>query len=225
MSIASDIINNTQSSADIASTVKGLDKASQELGRDDFLKLMLAQMKNQDPFKAMDPTQFLGQLAQFSTVSGIQDMQSSIGTLASTMRSSQVLDGSTMVGRDVLIASDATSLGATGSVKGAVDMPEGAISAQLNIRDSSGALVRSMALPTGTGLTDFTWDGTTGLGTRAEAGKYSFDIDASVGGENTSLETLLTDRVNSVTIDATKGLTLNTTGLGPRALSDVRRVM
>jgi hypothetical protein len=65
----------------------------------------------------------------------------------------------------------------------------------------------------------------TGAGERAAAGEYSFEVVANVGGANESLETLLSDRVNSVTIDATKGLTLNTTTLGPRSLSDVRRVM
>jgi flagellar basal-body rod modification protein FlgD len=225
MSLASDIINTQQSRSSAESTVNKVADASQQLGRDDFLKLMLAQMKNQDPFKAMDPTAFLGQLAQFSTVSGIQDMQGSIGTLAEAMRSSQVLDGSTMVGRDVLVATDEATLGETGSVKGAVNVPEGTTRALLNIKDVSGALVRTVQLSATAGMNDFTWDGTTSLGERAEAGRYSVEIEATVDGANSSLETMLSDRVNSVTIDANKGLTLNTTNSGSRALSDVRRVM
>jgi flagellar basal-body rod modification protein FlgD len=152
-------------------------------------------------------------------------MQDSIGTLSESMRSAQVLDGSTMIGRDVLVPSEDASLGSSGAIRGAVEIPTGAVSAQMNIRNSAGALVRSMPVTANAGLQDFTWDGITSAGERAESGAYSFEVVANVGGENESLETLLADRVNSVTIDATKGLTLNTTALGPRALSDVRRVM
>src|SRR6185295_17184769 len=88
-------------------------KKSDQLGQNEFLKLILAQLKNQDPFKAMDPSQFLGQLAQF-------------GTLSDSMRSSQVLDGSTMIGREVLVASEGATLQAEGSVHGAFDVPAGA---------------------------------------------------------------------------------------------------
>ena len=100
----SDIINGT-GAAGSASQGSGIKKKDQ-LGQAEFLELMIAQLKNQDPFKAMDPSQFLGQLAQFGTVSGIQDMQAAFGTLSDAMRSSQVLDGATMVGRDVLVPSD-----------------------------------------------------------------------------------------------------------------------
>lgn len=222
MSIA-DIINGTAGSS--ANTATKAGAAQQMLGRDDFLKLMLAQLKNQDPMKAMDPSEFLGQLAQFSTVSGVQEMQTSIGQLADSMRSSQVLDGSTMIGRDILVTSEDAVLGETGSIRGAVDMPTGAVSAQINIHNAAGTLVRSMPVTSAAGLQDFTWDGTTSAGERAAAGDYTVAVVANVGGANQSLETMLADRVNSVTIDATKGLTLNTTSLGARALSDVRRVM
>jgi len=225
MSTASDIINAQQSRSSTTDTVSKLGQASQALGRDDFLKLMLAQMKNQDPFKATDPTAFLSQLAQFTQVSGIQDMQGSMDSLAASMRSSQVLDGSSLVGRDVLVASDAAVLSSTGSIKGSVTIPEGTTNAVLSIKDASGTLVRTMQLPTTAGMNDFTWDGTNNLGERVDAGNYSVDIEAAVDGGNSSLETLLSDRVNSVTIDSTKGLVLNTNNSGSRALSDVRRVM
>jgi flagellar basal-body rod modification protein FlgD len=222
MSIA-DIINGT-SGAGAASQTSGT-KKKDELGQTEFLELMVAQLRNQDPFKAMDPTQFLGQLAQFGTVSGIQEMQSAFATLSESMRSSQVLDGATMVGREVLVASEDISLGAEGAVSGAIDIPTGASSVQINVNDASGQLVRRMTVPTTAGLTDFSWDGTTDGGVRAAAGSYSFSAVANVGGERVSLETLIADRVRSVTIDGARGLTLNTAALGERSLGDVRRVM
>src|ERR687898_1966740 len=120
MSIA-DIINGT-GAAGSASQGSGVKKKDQ-LCQTEFLELMIAQLKNQDPFKAMDPSQFLGQLAQFGTVSGIQEMQSAFATLSDSMRASQVLDGATMVGRDVLVASETVSLSAEGTVRGAIDVP------------------------------------------------------------------------------------------------------
>jgi flagellar basal-body rod modification protein FlgD len=219
----SDIINGTNA-AD-GSTKQGAVGKKDQLGQGQFLELMVAQLRNQDPFKSMDPSQFLGQLAQFGTVTGIQDMQSSITTLSEALRSSQVLGGSNMVGRDVLLAAKQTALGEVGSVAGAVDIPTGASSVELNVRDATGQLVRHFQLPTSEGLNDFNWDGLADDGARAPVGRYTLEAIANVGGQNTSLQTLLTDRVNSVTIDANQGLTLNTRALGSHALSEVRRVM
>jgi flagellar basal-body rod modification protein FlgD len=223
MSIA-DIINGTGAAGAAAQQGGGIKKKDQ-LGQAEFLELMIAQLKNQDPFKAMDPSQFLGQLAQFGTVSGIQEMQAAFGTLSDAMRSSQVLDGSAMIGRDVLVASEDATLQAEGSVRGALDVPTGATGLTLNVRDANGTLVRRMTLPTTTGLQDFSWDGIADNGTRAPAGEYSFEAVASGGGKSISLEMLLASRVTSVTIDSQTGLQLNTSTLGSRSLSDVRRVM
>lgn len=222
MSIA-DIINGTNGTSN-SGNASGTKKKDQ-LGQTEFLELMIAQLKNQDPFKATDPSQFLGQLAQFGTVSGIQEMQNAFTAMSDSMRSSQVLDGATMVGRDVLVASEEVLLGTEGSVRGAIDIPTGAAGVKINVLDSSGQVVRQMTLESGSGLTDFSWDGTGDNGVRLDAGEYSFEAIANVGGASVELETLLADRVNSVTIDSTKGLTLNTNGLGARSLSDVRRVM
>jgi flagellar basal-body rod modification protein FlgD len=219
----SDIINGT-GAAGSASQGSGVKKKDQ-LGQAEFLELMIAQLKNQDPFKAMDPSQFLGQLAQFGTVSGISEMKEAFGTLSDAMRSSQVLDGATMVGREVLLPSDQVLLHAEGSVKGAIDVPTGTNALQVNIRDANGTLVRSLPLPTSSGLQEFSWDGVADNGTRAPAGEYTFEAVANVAGKSGSLEMLMAGRVNSVTIDAATGLTLNTSNLGSRSLSDVRRVM
>ena len=218
----SDIVNSPQITGAARS---GEISKKDQLGQAEFLELMIAQLKNQDPFKAMDPSQFLGQLAQFSTGTGIQEMQSAFTSLSETMRSSQVLDGATMVGREVLVPSDTVNLEAEGSIRGAVDVPTGATSVHVKITDSSGQLIRTLTLPTTEGLTEFEWDGLTDKGERAAAGEYSFEAVASVGGANYSLESLMSSRVASVTIDAQRGLTLNTATLGARALSDVRRVM
>jgi flagellar basal-body rod modification protein FlgD len=221
MSIA-DVINGT-GAAGSASQSSGTKKKDQ-LGQNEFLQLMLAQLKNQDPFKAMDPSQFLGQLAQFGTVTGIQDMQAAFTSMSDAMRSSQVLDGASMVGRDVLVPSDTVTLHADGTVKGSIDVPKGLSGLTVNIRDSAGALVRRMTLPTDSGNHEFTWDGLRDDGTRAAAGDYDIEAIGTLDGQSGSLEMLFSSRVNSVTIDSS-GLVLNTNDLGARPLNDVRRVM
>jgi flagellar basal-body rod modification protein FlgD len=226
MSIAD--IASTSNTAAAAKATSGTAAAqgSNQLDQNEFLKLMLAQLKNQDPFKALDPTQFLGQLAQFSTVTGIQAMNKAFDTLAESMRASQVLEGATMVGRGVLVDGSEVQLGATDSIEGSVDVPPGTSDAQLNVFDAAGQLVRRIPLKTAVGLNDFTWDGTDDLGERLPAGTYSLEVVANVVGKSESLPLLVSTRVSSVTIDPNGfGLVLNTPTLGSVSLSQVRRVM
>jgi flagellar basal-body rod modification protein FlgD len=199
--------------------------AKDKLGQAQFMQLMIAQLKNQDPTKPMDPSEFLGQLAQFGTVSGIQDMQTSLSTLADSLRSSQLLGGTSLVGHNVLATADTAWVGATGGISGAIDMPEGTSAATLVVTDASGQLVRRLPLSTQQGLGEFQWDGTTDQGEHAPAGNYTIKAIANVGGIEEQLETQISSRVGSVTLDpATNTLTVNT-DIGPIPLSRVRRVM
>lgn len=195
------------------------------LGQEAFLELMVAQLRNQDPLKPMDPSTFLGQLAQFGTVSGIQNMQGSLSALSDALRGSQVLNGTSLVGHDVLAAADQVSLGETGEVQGRVSIPANATEAVLIVTDGSGQLVRRMPLSVQQGDIGFTWDGLDDRGERAAPGNYEISAIANVGGAAEQLETQLVGRVASVTIDSrNQTLTLNT-DLGPISLSRVRSVM
>jgi flagellar basal-body rod modification protein FlgD len=213
-------INSNQSAADLGGVA-----AKDKLGQAQFMQLMIAQLRNQDPTKPMDPSEFLGQLAQFGTVSGIQDMQNSLTTLSDALRSSQLLGGTSLVGHDVLATADQARLGAEGGIRGGVDIPEGASEAMLVVTDASGQLVRRLPLSAQQGLSEFQWDGTTDLGERAPAGNYTIEAVANIGGYAQQLETQLSSRVGSVTLDpSTNSLTVNT-DIGPIPLSRVRRVM
>jgi flagellar basal-body rod modification protein FlgD len=217
-----DSINAASSAA--ASAAAGTSRQDQ-LGQDAFLKLMIAQIKNQDPTKPADPTAFLGQLAQFSTVTGIQNMQDSISSLSNALRGSQVLNGTSLVGHAVLAAGDSAALGTDGSVYGATTIPSGASQVSIIVSDTSGQQIAQIPLSTQQGEADFSWDGTNGLGERVAPGTYKFSAIANVGGANQQLETQIASYVNSVSIDPTTyELTLNT-DIGPIALSAVRQVM
>jgi flagellar basal-body rod modification protein FlgD len=213
------ISSNSSAASSLGATKKD------QLGQAEFMSLMIAQLRNQDPTKPMDPSAFLGQLAQFGTVSGIQDMQTSLSTLSEALRSSQVLGGTTMVGHTVLADASEGTLTEGGGIAGAVEIPEGAASASIVITDASGQLVRKMPISSQQGETSFLWDGTTDVGTQAPAGAYKVSAIARVGNTDQQLTTQLAGYVGSVTIDPTsQSLTLNT-DLGPISLSRVRRVM
>lgn len=201
-------------------------KSANSLGIEDFLALMTAQLKNQDPMKPLEGTEFVAQLAQFGAVSGIQKMQSSIEALATALRSSQVLNGTTLVGHDVLATADEFSFTQGVNVSGEVEVPAGTNSLDIRITDAVGQVVRTLrAVPTA-GINTFTWDGKHDDGTAASSGDYAIEAVANLGTSSESLNVLLSGRVSSVTIDGNgTGLTLNTAALGALAMNDVRRVM
>jgi flagellar basal-body rod modification protein FlgD len=199
----------------------------EELDQDAFLKLMIAQLQNQDPFKPLDPTEYVGQLAQFSQVSGLQQIETSIAGLTESMRGNQVLDGATLVGRSVLADGNRVRLDAENRApRGAVEMPEGVGAAQINVRDAGGQLVRTMPLDTTPGVREFAWDGRTNDGSLAPQGTYRFEVLARAGDRSGSLPVQIATRVTSVSIDPrNNALTLNTESLGELQLAQVRRVM
>src|SRR6185295_2593360 len=139
-------------------------KSNQQLGQNQFLTLMLAQLKNQDPMKPQDPTQFLSQLALFSQVTSTQNVEAKIGDLTDSLRSSQLMNGTSLVGHEVLASSDSAAFTSGTPLKGAVAVPAGTAGVQIEVRDSAGALVRRFAIPATEGTNEFSWDGLTSSG-------------------------------------------------------------
>ena len=198
-----------------------------QLDQNQFLQLMIAQMKNQDPTKPMDPSTFMSQLAQFSQVTGIEKMNESVTGLNDSLLSSQVLSGTNLVGHEILAESDTAVLSAAGGkISGAVDVPAGSQNVMVAVINSAGTLVRAMPVNAGSGgMVDFQWDGKATDGTSAPAGTYQFQVLTGTGEDTTQLKPLLSSHVNSVTIDGTSHeLSLNTNN-GTLALSTVRRIM
>ena len=195
------------------------------ISQSDFLQLITAQLQNQDPTQPADPNQMLNELASLSEVSGMNNMNSSIGSLSSSMQSAQLLNGTTLIGHGVLASASTAALTAAGKVTGAVQAPTGAGSVTIQVNDASGQLVRTFQVtPQSSGLTNFSWDGTTNSGAAAPAGTYTFSASAVSGGTQASVSTYLQSTVNSVTIDpSTQTLSLNTNS-GTLSLSDVVQV-
>lgn len=200
---------------------------SSSLGQDEFLKLMMTQLKNQDPMKPLDSGEFLSQIAQFGTVSGIQDLQASFKTLSSSIYSNQALQASSLVGRTVLVPSTNAALAAGGQVSGAVDLTSGTSQLVVGVYSSTGQLVRRISLgPQAAGQVAFTWNGLTDAGTPAAAGTYRLKAEAEVGGQNVAMNTLVSSRVESVVLGSKDGgIQLNLAGLGGVDFATVRQIM
>jgi flagellar basal-body rod modification protein FlgD len=197
------------------------------LGGTDFLTLMLAQLKNQDPTSPVDSNTFLTQLAQLSQVQGITQLNTSFGALSSSMSSSQALQASSLLGHQALVNSTTANLAANGTVTGAVNVPQNTSQVLLTVKDASGVLVRQINLGAqSTGLASFAWDGKEGDGSQAPAGTYTLSAQyagATSGG--TAATTLVNGTVESVSMGAgSTGLTLNVSGLGSVPFSSVQQI-
>lgn len=197
------------------------------LGQEDFFNLMITQLKNQDPLKPLESGEFLGQLAQFGTVNGITELQSSFAQLAGALQSNQALQASTMVGRSVLVPSETVSLGTGGGVSGAVDLPSSTGELVISIHDAAGQLVKRLSLSAQeAGVVRFTWDGLSDGGGQVPPGRYRISAEAQVNGSNVAFPTLVQDQVDSVTLRRDGSAPqLNLSGLGPVNLDQVRQVM
>jgi flagellar basal-body rod modification protein FlgD len=198
-----------------------------ELGAEDFLRLMTTQLKNQDPFKPMENGEFLGQMAQFGTVSGLKELKTQFADLSTNIVSGQALQASSLLGRDVLVNANSGYLEADRPLAGAVDVPSGAQSVRVMVLDAAGQIVRTVDLGgQAPGLARFSWDGRTEAGTVAAPGRYSLRAQIYTNGQAVgAAQTLVSAPVESVTLGAGQtGLSLSLRGLGDTPFSSVRRI-
>lgn len=201
-------------------------KKGDSLERGDFLQLMMAQLKNQDPLSPEKGSEFVAQLAQFSTVQGVQDLNTNFQTMTASLKSSQALQASALVGHTVFVDSPTARLSNTGEILGSVTVEKPTDDTLINIYDSRGLLVRQELLgPQDPGEIRFAWDGRTDAGESLPAGLYRFEALGRVDGENVGLKTTLGANVNSVTIGAGGELLLNVDGVGPKQVSDVKEIL
>ena len=201
--------------------------AGATLGGTDFLTLMLAQLKNQDPTSPVDSNTFLSQLAQLSEVQGITSLNTSFSALSSSLASSQALQASSLLGHQALVNSSTATLAANGAVSGAVNVPQTTSQVVLNISDSSGALVGQINLGAqSAGLANFSWNGTEGNGSQAPPGQYTLSAQyAGATSGSTAATTLVNGTIESVSMGAgSTGLTLNVAGIGSVPFSSVQQI-
>ncbi|MBL1433313.1 MAG: flagellar hook assembly protein FlgD [Gammaproteobacteria bacterium] len=201
-------------------------RETSELGQDDFLRIMLAQLENQDPTSPLEGNEFLSQITQFSIADGVSGLNESFADLANSLTSNQALQASALVGRSVLVPGDSAGLSENGTLQGQVALPNGASSVTVDIFNLGGELVNSINLgPQVAGNVDFVWNGVTNNGEQAEPGTYRVAARANVGGTQEALSTLISARVDSVTLQNGGGsLEINLAGIGPVSFSSVQEI-
>lgn len=202
-----------------------------DMGSDDFLELMIAQMKHQDPTKPMDQMAFMSQLAEFSSLSGIQELNGSFGELSTNLTGAQAVQASSLVGRSVAMDSQTASLTPVGRndadeivnlLSATVDMCAGSDGGVFEVRDEAGQLVFSGQLPAGSGNIPVVWDGEASDGSRLPAGDYNISARVERGGDLRDARVYGHDTVISVAIGSGNQVTLNLASGRSVDVSDVK---
>jgi len=218
---------NPFSQLGLSNTTNATVKPNDELGQSEFLELMTAQLQFQDPLEPMENGDFLGQMAQFGTVSGINNLNTSFGSLSSSFQSNQALEASTLVGRKVLVPSDTASLGSSGGLSGSVELDQPASQVTVRVTNAAGQLVHQQLLGVQPeGLSDFKWDGLDSTGAPSAPGNYTISAEVNHGTSVSAGSMLSVVDVESVTIgQAGQDLTLSVSGIGNISMGDVRRIL
>ena len=230
-----DGVNSLFSDLSIARN-QGSADPSQELGQSAFLRLMITQMENQSPLNPQDNSEFVAQLAQFSSVESLDKLNNNFDDFANSYIANQALQASTLVGRSVTVPASETALNPNSLVSVSTELPASSGDVNISIYSEGGQLIDQIPLgqqPSGELV--LRWNGQYAeLNGRAldwqssqeggaAPGIYRFEVSASIDGEQQALDTALSTNVNSVTVDADGTLSLNLAGVGSVRLSDIKQ--
>ncbi len=207
---------------------------SNELGQSAFLELMITQMNNQDPLNPQDNSEFVAQLAQFSSVEGLERLNKNFDSFSSSFLSNQALEASSLVGSMVAVDGNVGILNEGSFVGGSIQLPASTSDMTMNIYSKAGTLVESIPMGTqNTGEVVFRWNGnqleingelSDWRATQAATpGEYTIEVLATQDGELQALQTAITANVNSVTVSPGGELTLNLAGRGAVSINDVKQ--
>ena len=217
--------NPVSGSSGASNASSGLPSVADQTNR--FLTLLVTQLQNQDPLNPMDNAAITSQMAQLSTVTGIQQLNQTLSDMsASQAYQTAGLIGHTAVapGNTVNLATDSSTTSGFSAV-GGFQLPTAADSVTVSVLDSTGATIKTINLGNqdpGVGL--FAWDGTMNNGGTAPVGQYKFTVNATAGGNSVAPVSLAAGNVNSVLLNGATP-TLNVAGLGNVPVSSVLEVL
>lgn len=191
--------------------------------QDRFMTLLVTQMKNQDPLNPMDNAQVTSQMAQLSTVTGIDKLNNTLELLIGNVQTGQSYQASSMIGHNVLVSGNEVRTTGTGGYFG-VELPIGADNVTVNIKDANGSTIRTVSLGAQeAGTLPLNWDGMTDAGTAAAAGNYQFDVAATTAGQTVTANGLSYAEVMSIS-NSSAGIKLNLSNLATVSTSDVKEI-
>lgn len=192
-------------------------KAAGAMDQSDFLRLMTTQLTTQDPFNPVDNTQMVAQMAQFSQVAGIAEMNQSLKALVAGMGggAGRLNDAASWIGRTILAESNVAVPNASGGYAGEVALTEGADQLSVNYVDASGAIVHSEMLGARkAGTASFAWDGKNAAGETVATGPLKIVVSASLKDQAITPAVATWTTVNAIQSPAAGGTTKLITGLG-----------
>lgn len=191
--------------------------------KDRFLTLLVTQLQNQDPLNPMENAELTTQLAQMSTVEGINKLNDNFNTLLSGYKASQTLQAAALIDRTVLVDGDLLALGTAGAA-GRIDLESGADSVRVRITDSDGLMVRVLDLGRQpAGELDFSWDGTDEAGNALDTGEYRYSVDATSNGGKVDLTQYALGQVSSVALND-GSVSVDVLGIGTRDVSKIVQI-
>ncbi len=201
-------------------------KDASNLDQDDFMTLMLQQLKNQDPFKPTDNTEFISQMAQLTQVSSISEMNENLSGLTSSMYSSQLLDASALIGKEVLVNSDSVYFNGESPVSAQVDIPVSTQALNIEVLSPNGEVVATLPLgPKSAGVTNFSWDGS-GLDRDVlPPGNYQLQATYLNGDSYQAVDTQVRSPVKSISVSTMGGSPMiQLEGLGSVSISELAEI-
>lgn len=221
-------VNTATSNQDSLANATSAATGSQDLGKDAFMQLLVTQLKNQNPLDPQDNGQFVAQLAQFSSLEGINTLNDSVNAISSNFSSSQALQASSLVGRSVITQTDQAMVDTSKSMTGFVAVTSAVGNVTVKVTDKDGNLIKTIDLGAqSAGSSDFIWDGKNEDGEVVDSGTYTFKASTkNDSGDAVALSTSLPATVSSVTLNQTGGeMLLNLSGgMGSVKLSQVQTI-
>lgn len=218
-----DILNSLSRNGSSSSTSK-TSAASADDQQSKFLKLLTTQLQNQDPLNPMDNAQTTSQLAQISTVDGIERLNATISSMMTNSKTSEVFQASALIGHQVLVEGDRVQL-QEGLSLGGVNLDKAADHVYVSFYDSTGKEVDKVDLGAmEKGSNTFIWGGKTSDGTQLEDGKYTIKVTAEASGKSVTVKPLEMATVSSV-VNGSDGLTIEVGRFGQMSMSDIKRIL
>ncbi len=188
-----------------------------------FLKMLVTQMQNQNPLNPMDNAEVTSQLAQISTVSGIDKLNSTLEKLVANSDARSSFEAAAMIGRGVLIPGTSMQVEKSSGI-GGFELTEPADKVVVTVKDAAGIAVRDIDLAAqSSGVNTFVWDGLTNGGAQATDGRYSFSVKAVRGENAVTAATLAFGKVNSAA-PGNDGALLDVGELGFAGMNDIKKI-
>jgi flagellar basal-body rod modification protein FlgD len=212
-----DTINNAHNVTNLPTTTgtTSVGAGAGAMDQNDFLRLMTTQLTTQDPFNPVDNTQMVAQMAQFSQVAGIAEMNRSLQTIATSLGGSRLSDAASWIGHSMLVESDVATPLRDGTYAGEFSLPDGADSVTVSFQDASGAVVHTESLGAQqAGNVAVAWDGKNEAGEYVAGQPLRMVVTATKGGQTSNPATATWTSIGGIQSPSNGTESKLVTGLG-----------